>query len=74
MPCESKRARSEPGRSLHSRGAAFTLGREAFAKISAVEGVALTAEMREMMNRFDGEGLSAAERRRAIIRRFAPLR
>ncbi len=49
----------------------FTVGRDRFAQISAVEGIALTTDMREMMSRFDREGLSAEERRRAIIDRFA---
>ena len=43
----------------------FVLGRERFARISAVEGVALTPEMRATLERFDREGLSAEERRRA---------
>lgn len=69
-----KSARSKPSRPLRSRSGEFTLGRDGFAQISAVEGIALTSEMREMMNRFDREGLSAAERRRAIVSRFAPSR
>jgi len=70
----SEIARSTPRRIARSRSGDFTLGRERFAQISAVEGIALTADMREMMNRFDREGLSAADRRRAIISRFAPSR
>ena len=50
----------------------FTLGRDRFAQISAVEGIALTQEMRATLDHFDREGLSAEERRRAIVRRFAP--
>ncbi len=58
-----------------SRAAAgFVLGRERFARISAVEGIALTDEMRATLDGFDRVGLSAAERRRAILRRFAPAR
>ena len=56
------RPRPEPG--LRSRA-------ERFARISAVEGVALTDEMRATLERFDREGLSADERRRAILARFA---
>ena len=41
---------------VRSRAATFTLGRARFAQISAVEGVVLTPEMREMMNQFDREG------------------
>jgi hypothetical protein len=69
-----KFARSKPSRADRSRSGDFTLGRDGFARISAVEGITLTADMRDMMNRFDREGLSAAERRRAIISRFAPSR
>jgi hypothetical protein len=61
-------------RVVRSRSDGFTLGRAGFAQISAVEGIALTAEMRETMRRFDREGLSASERRRAIISRFTPPR
>lgn len=50
----------------------FTLGRDRFARISAVEGIALTDEMRAMLKDFDRDGLSAEERRRAILSRFAP--
>ena len=55
-----------------SRG--FVLGRERFARISAVEGIALTDEMRATLERFDREGLSADERRRAILARFSTKR
>jgi hypothetical protein len=50
----------------------MVLGREAFARISAVEGIRLTDDMRAEFERFDREGLSPAERRRAIIARFTP--
>ncbi len=59
------RTRPRPSPSPPSRG--FVLGRERFARISAVEGVALTDEMRATLERFDREGLSAEERRRAIL-------
>ena len=49
----------------------FILGRDRFARISAVEGIALTQEMRATLERFDRDGLSAEERRRAIIRLFS---
>jgi len=64
------RARSRPP--PPSRG--FVLGRERFARISAVEGIALTDEMRATLERFDREGLSADERRRAILARFSTKR
>lgn len=55
-----------------SAGAAesFTIGREAFAKISAVEGIRLSAEVEEAFREFDRKGLSAEERRREIMNRY----
>jgi hypothetical protein len=52
----------------------FTLGREAFAKISAVEGIVSTPEMDEMFRRFDRDGLSPDECRREIIRIYGGSR
>ncbi len=46
----------------------MTLGRERFAKISAVEGIELTPRMKQRGAEFDRQGLSAEERRRGIIR------
>jgi len=44
------------------------IGRERFAKISAVEGIKPSAAMRKRVAQFDREGLSPAERRREIIK------
>ena len=70
-PCRhaqiAPRARPSPEPRLRPR-------RERFARISAVEGIALTDEMRATLERFDREGLSADERRRAILARFATKR
>ena len=46
----------------------FTLGREKFAKISAVEGIVLTPAMHARVEEFDDKDMSAEERRAAIIR------
>ena len=46
------------------------LGRDRFAKISAVEGIELTATMKRRAAEFDRRGLSGEERRRAIIRAY----
>lgn len=46
----------------------FVLGQERFAKISAVEGVVVTAEMKKRAKEFDRLGLSPAERRREILK------
>jgi hypothetical protein len=44
------------------------IGRDRFAKISAVEGIKPPAAMKKPVAQFDRDGLSAAERRREIIR------
>lgn len=63
-----------PSRLARRRSApsGFVLGRDHFARISAVEGIVLSEEMRATLDRFDREGLSAEERRRAILRHYAP--
>jgi len=50
--------------------ASFTLGREGFARISAVEGIRLSADMEERFRDFDRQGLSAGDRRKTIARTF----
>ena len=52
-----------------SRG--FKLARAQFAKISAVEGIMLSEQMIREFEEFDQDGLSADERRRAIISGYA---
>ena len=56
-------AKPRPGKSL-------TLGRDGFAKISAVDGIQLTPEMKRDFREFDRKGLSPAERRRAIASKY----
>jgi hypothetical protein len=63
-----------PRRSDPSVSSNFVLGRARFARICAVEGIVLTHEMRATLDRFDREGLSAEERRLAILRHFASVR
>lgn len=53
-----------------SRKVGFVLGRARFEKISEVEGIKTTDEMRRMFEEFDRKGLSNEERRAAIQRRF----
>ena len=48
--------------------AKFILGRERFGQISAVEGIKLTVAMKKRAAEFEARGLSAAERRREIIK------
>ncbi len=52
----------------------FTLGRAAFARISAVEGIRLTPEMENDLREYDEQGLSASERRKAILEKYAKVR
>ncbi len=49
---------------------AVTIGRRGFAKISAVEGIKLSPEAEEDFREFDRLGLSPAERRRALLRKY----
>lgn len=46
------------------------IGRERFAKISAVEGIKPSGAMKKRVAQFDRDGLSAAERRREIIKAY----
>ena len=52
----------------------FTLGRNGFARISAVEGIRLSAAMERKFADFDRRGLSAPERREAIARDYGKSR
>jgi hypothetical protein len=49
---------------------AFTVGRERFAKIAAVEGIKTSPRVDEDFQEFDRKGLSAEERRREILRKY----
>jgi len=46
----------------------IVIGARRFAKISAVEGIVITSEMRARTAEFDRKGMSAEERRRSIMR------
>jgi hypothetical protein len=56
--------------SAKKRVTKVVIGRERFAKISAVEGIQPSAAMRKRVAQFDRRGLSAAERRREIIKAY----
>ena len=64
------RARKDHGSKKAAEGkrVGTRIGRQAFAAISAVEGIRLTPEMKQRAAEFDRKGMSAEERRRAIIR------
>ena len=48
----------------------FVVGRAGFAKISAVEGIELTAAMKKRAIEYQAKGLSAEEARQAIMRSY----
>lgn len=48
----------------------YTLGRSGFAKISEVEGITTSPTLEKDFQDFDRKGLSAADRRRAIARKY----
>ncbi len=48
----------------------FTLGRARFGKISEVEGIKPSRKMDEEFRQFDRQGLSPAERRRELARKY----
>lgn len=52
----------------------FTLGRQAFAKISAVEGIRMSRAMDAEFREFDRKGLSPEERRKAIAAKYGKTR
>jgi hypothetical protein len=54
-------------RAAKGKPAGTRIGREAFAAISAVEGIRLSAEMKRRTAEFDRRGLTTDERVRAIV-------
>jgi len=48
----------------------LTIGLAAFEKVSAIEGLHLTRDMKEMFRMLDRQGASAAERRAVITKRY----
>jgi hypothetical protein len=53
-----------------ARQRGLVLGREAFAAISAIEGLKVPPEMDELFREFDRLGLSPEERRAALIKKY----
>lgn len=49
----------------------YVIGRQRFAKISAVEGIHITADMDNDFREFDRQELSASDRRRLIGKKYA---
>lgn len=50
------------------------IGRAAFARISAVEGIRLTPEMSADFDEFERKGIPAAARRKAILEKYGKAR
>ena len=74
---EAERAAKEIVRTTNGRQSfrrrgreGFTIGHAAFAKISAVEGLYFTAEMKKDLQELDRKGLSPEARRRFLIARY----
>lgn len=55
------------------RNKGFTLGRQSFAKISAVEGIKLSPEMANDFREFDRQQLTPSERRKAIRHKYGKV-
>jgi hypothetical protein len=53
----------------HSRGT-YTVGRDRFAKISAVEGIRTSRRVDQDFREFDKKGLSPAERRQELASKY----
>ncbi len=48
----------------------FTIGLAGFEKVSAIEGLHLTRDMKRTFSALERQGASAAQRRAAIIKRY----
>jgi hypothetical protein len=65
-----KKRASPPKQAARSAKIGLIIGRERFAKISAVEGIELSPEMKRRADEFDRGAVSGAERRRTILRSY----
>jgi hypothetical protein len=68
---DSRMKKRSPSSKPRRAAKGTTLGRERFLKISEVEGIVLTPRMKKRVARFERMGLSAAERRRSIVRAYS---
>jgi len=55
---------------LRSRRKAFTLGRVNFERISAVEGIRYSDDMKKTFRQLDKQGASPAQRRQAMSSKY----
>jgi hypothetical protein len=63
-------AKTQSRNAASGKKAPTIIGRQRFAKISAVEGIVLSKDMAARTAEFDESGRSAAERRTLIIRTY----
>ena len=70
MKADPKTSRGRRLRGTGNQPTDFTIGRRGFAKISAVEGLHLSDEMKKDLEAFDRKGFSGEERRRVIINKY----
>jgi hypothetical protein len=70
LAANRRKGRSARGGLDNGNSGAFTIGLAAFEKISAVEGLRLSADMKKMFREFDRQNLSAEARRRRIIAKY----
>ena len=70
VPSLDVTAEAIPGSSRRTSSKRVTLGRKRFAKISAIEGIHLSAEVRQDFLDFDRKGLSPDDRRQAINKKY----
>ena len=70
MPARSKSANKKRVSKKKPVSAKFSVGRDAFVKISSVEGIVVTGEMQSRTEEFDRKRMTAAQRRSAIIKLY----
>jgi hypothetical protein len=71
MTRPAKRSTSGNRKSRERNGRlGFTIGHEAFARISAVEGLHFSAEMKKVLQELDRRGLSPESRRRVLAAKY----
>jgi hypothetical protein len=61
---------SEPRKTTLTRTKGLTLGLKSFEKISAVEGIRMSAEMKRTFKSLEKSGASAAARRQFIVKKY----
>ena len=66
--------RQSVSKSRKRAASGLTIGRRAFARISAVEGIHLSRDMERELDEFDRQKLSAEGRRQAIAKKYGKAR